>query len=208
MWKLQKLQQIQKFLNYPNTDSLNLSMKDTHHAGLFSLVIHGTEFGKLIRVFIADEDIQPYEVQLHTHRYPIMITAIKGNITHYVAVRTDTIDVATVSLSEFNYKSPLNGGEGLSYLKETNVTLKDYNLPVGATLKMTPDEFHTVSCKKGAIWIVEENGFKSDSSRVLGVPFITEGLYNPPNSFQINDKYQMVKSEINKLILAYKSIKV
>lgn len=206
MSKLQFLKKVYDYLKNPSIESLNLSMADTHHKGLFSLVIDGTEFGNLTRVFISDTDLLPYEVQLHTHRYPIRITTIKGNIKHFVAYRSDIVDCHTVSLSEFNYRSPLNGGKGLSYEKETNVIIKDYHLPIGSTLQMTENEFHTVSCDKGSIWIVEEQGFANDSSRVLGVPFITEGLYNPPASFQINDKCQLVSKEIKSLILSYETV--
>jgi hypothetical protein len=206
MSKLEFLKKVYDYLKNPNIESLNLSMADTHHNGLFSLVISGTEFGNLTRVFIADADLLPYEVQLHTHRYPIRLTTIKGNIKHFVAYRSEIVDCHTVELSEFNYKSPLNGGKGLSYEKETNVIIKDYHLPIGSTLQMTENEFHTVSCDKGSIWIVEEQGFKNDFSKVLGVPFVTEGLYNPPASFQVNDKCQIVAKEIKKLILDYEVV--
>jgi hypothetical protein len=203
MKKQEFLKKIFDLLKNPNQESLKLSMNDVHHKGLFSLVIDGSEFGNLTRVFIADEKIKPFEVQLHSHRYPIRLTTIKGQIKHVVAFRSEIVDCHTVSLSEFDYKSPLNGGKGLSYLKETNVIIKDYVLPIGATLEMDEKEIHTVSCSKGSIWIVEELGFKVDSSKVLGVPFITEGLYKEPKSFQINDNHQLVKKEVAKILLDY-----
>jgi hypothetical protein len=206
MKKQEFLQNISDLLKNTNPEILKLSMNDVHSKGLFSLVIGGTEFGNLTRVFIADEKLKPFQVQLHTHRYPIRLTTIKGNIQHFVAFRSELIDCHTVELSEFDYKSPLNGGKGLSYLKETNVIIKDYNLPIGSTLQMTASEFHTVACSKGSIWIVEEQGFEVESSKVLGVPFITEELYNEPKSFQINDKHQLVKKEITKLLIDYQSV--
>jgi hypothetical protein len=181
-------------------------MADTHHEGIFSLVVEGAEFGKLLRVFIADTELRPFEVQLHTHRYPIQLTVIKGEIRHYVAYRSEIVDCHTVTLSEFEYKSPLNGGKGLSFLKETNVVIKDYSLPIGSTLQMTSNEFHTMSCSKGSMWIVQEQGFETESSRVLGVPFITDGLYNPPKSFQINDKVQLVAKSLKEIINNYDAI--
>jgi len=206
MEKLEFLKHIQVLLKNTNNDSLKLSMKDVHHKGLFSLVIGGTEFGNLTRVFIADEPIKPFEVQLHSHRYPIRLTVLKGDVRHYSATETKENNCDAISLSKFNYKSPLNGGNGLSYLKEVNVSLKDYTIPIGATLEMSENEIHTVSCKKGSIWIVEEKGFKNDSSVVLGVPFITDELYNEPLPFQINDKHQLVKKEVAKIILSYESV--
>jgi len=206
MKKQDFIKRIYDLLKNTNQESLKLSMNDVHHKGLFSLVIDGTEFGKLTRVFIADEKLKPYQVQLHTHRYPIRLTTIKGDVKHVVAYRSEIVDCHTVELSEFNYKSPLNGGDGLKYLKETNVIIKDYSLPIGATLQMTSDEFHTVACSKGSIWIVEELGFEKESSKVLGVPFITEGLYTEPKSFQVNDKHQIVKREITKILLDYEAV--
>lgn len=205
MEKLDFLKSVYEMLKSPNNDSLKLSMADTHHKDLFSLVISGTEFGNLTRVFISDCEMMPYEVALHTHRYPIRLTTIKGSIKHYTAKVTDFNDCDSVCLSEFNYKSPLNGGGGLEYVKETNVILKDYDLPLCATINMNEIEYHSVSCSKGAIWIVEELGFKTDFSKVLGVPFITDNLYNPPASFQINDKCQLVAKELKKLILDYQT---
>lgn len=206
MNKLEFFKTMHTLVTTCNEQTLAMSMRDTHHEGLFSLVIGGTEFGNLTRVFIADSDINPFEVQLHSHRYGIRLTAIKGRIRHYTARRSKVSNFHTTSLSEFSYKSPLNGGRGLEYLKETEVLLEEHYLPTGSSLQMHVDDIHTVSCKKGAMWIVEECGFERDSSRVLGVPFVTEGLYNPPASFQVNDKVQLVARELKSLILNYELV--
>lgn len=206
MEKLQFLKRIYDLVKNPNNESLKLSMQDVHIKGLFSLVIDGTEHGKLTRIFIACERLKPYQIQLHTHRYPIQLTTIRGNIKHFVAQTSSTNDCENVQLSEFEYKSPMNGGDGLRYIKESQVKIRDYHLPIGATLKMTEFEYHTVACSKGSIWIVEEQGFSLDSSLVLGVPFVTENLYNAPTQFQINDKCQIAAKEIKKLILDYELV--
>lgn len=200
---MKKLEHFFNLIKNPNPESLKLSMADTHHRGLFSLVIDGMEHGNLTRAFIADEKIKPYEVQLHSHRYPIKLTVLRGNVKHYVAFRSEVRDLHTASLSEFEYRSPLNGGSGLKYLKETNVIIKEYTFPIGSTSEMSENDIHTVSCSAGSIWIVEEQGFKNEESRVLGVPFITEGLYNSPGSFQINDKVQQVRKALKTIIIDY-----
>ncbi len=203
MNKLEFLKAMYDLVKIPNPESLKLSLSDTHHKGIFSLVIGGTEFGQLTRVFIADTKLKPFEVQLHTHRYPLRLTTIKGNISHFTAKESNNYDFNNVGLSVFEYKSPLNGGSGLKYLQESLFEIKSYSIPIGSTLEMSENDFHTMSCSRGSIWIVEEQGFKTDSSKVLGVPFITEGLYNEPKMFQINDKCQLVAKEIKKLILDY-----
>lgn len=206
MEKLEHLKKIYSLLKQPNLDSLKLSMNDTHHKGVFSLVIDGTEFGKLTRVFIANNKIEPYKVQLHTHRYPLKLTVIKGNITHHLAYATSEFTNGSISLSEFSYKSPLNGGDGLKYINETNVFIQSHPLPIGSSIFLGNSDYHTMSCSKNSIWIVEEMGFVTDSSKVLGVPFIVDGLYNEPKGYQINDNVQLVAKEIKKIILDYELV--
>lgn len=205
--KLKFLKKIHDSLNNPNQDSLILSMANTHHEGIFSLVIEGTEFGNLTRIFIVNETIKPFAVQLHTHRYPIKLTILNGDIKHHIASRTDIENSESVILSEYEYKSPLNDGDGLKYIKESSVIVKDYNLPIGSTIQMSNEEFHTISCSAGSIWIVEELGFVTKSSRVLGIPFVTNEFYNKPNSSEIYDYCQLVAEVIKKMIHNYELVK-
>lgn len=205
MRKVDYLKKILGFLVKPNVESLELSMTDVHFKDMFSLVIDGTEPGKLTRIFIAGSELKPFEVQLHSHRYPIKLTAIKGQIRQFIAEPIANEDEPSVEISCFKYKSPLNGGEGLSYFREQKVTLKDFALPIGSSIDMSINDVHTMSCSEGSIWIVEEQGFKSDFSIVLGVPFVTDDLYKKPPLFQVNDKVQLCKKEIKKLILDYET---
>lgn len=206
MTKLDFFKKMYDLVKNPNPECLKLSLADTHHKGIFSLVIDGTEFGKLTRVFIADKKLKPFEVQLHTHRYPVFITVIKGDVKQFVALPTKHEHVCNVELSEFEYKSPLNGGGGLSYVQESIFNIIECSMPIGSVVGMSENNFHTMSCSKGSIWIVEEQGFRTDSSKVLGVPFITDGLYNKPEMFQVNDKCQIVAKELKKIILDYEVV--
>lgn len=192
----EKLVSIMDALMCPNKESLELSMNHVHGVDIFSLVIRGTEFGKLTRIFISDRKLKPIDVQYHTHTYPLIITALKGVIVHHNA----TIEKHGVCLPLYEYKSPLNGGSGLSYMKDVKVELSDHVLPVGSITEMNYDDFHTMSCSKGSMWMVEELGFQSNKSLVLGMPFITDGLYKKPEMFQINDMSQRVLTEVRKLV--------
>jgi hypothetical protein len=206
MSKVDFLKNIYNLIINPKIECLDLSLSDTHAKGVFSLVVDGNEAGCLTRIFISKNKIKPYSVQLHTHRYPLRLTFIKGNVKHHVAIPSKESTLDSIELSEFEYKSPLNSGSGLKYLKEKYFTIKDYSLPVGSTIFLTSNDYHTISCSKGSIWIVEELGFKKDKSRVLGIPFITDGLYNRPNMFQINDMCQLVAKELKQIINSYESI--
>ena len=88
----------------------------------------------------------------------------------------------------------------MSYVQETPVDLFNVDLPVGSEITLSHNDIHTVSCSKGSVWIVKEKGFKTKESVVLGVPFITEGLYNAPKQYQVNDVYQMVLSKLRKIV--------
>tara|TARA_R110000868_G_scaffold74337_13_gene215006 strand:+ start:1398 stop:2018 length:621 start_codon:yes stop_codon:yes gene_type:complete len=204
MKKQNYIKQLYSLVRNPNLESLSLSMDDVHHKGLFSLVIAGTEFGKLTRVFIAGKKMKPYSVQLHSHRYPIKLTVIKGDVRHFVAIRKGSMDAHTVQLSEFDYKNPFNGGQGLTYVKESNVSIKEYILPVSSTVKMSSDEVHTVSCSKGAIWAIEEGGFETESSKLFGVPFQTEGLYNKA-PWKVSLHLDLVAVALSNMFIDFKS---
>lgn len=190
-------------LQTPNNESLKMSMNHCHVRGMFSLVVDGQDFGKLTRIFIAENKLKPFDVQLHTHRYPIRLTTIKGDINHHNALKDEN---GTVSISEYTYKSFLNGGNGLKYVGETKINCFDYKLPIGSTVNLGIYDYHTMSCAKNSIWIVEELGFKTQESSVLGVPFVLDGLYSEPTMFQINDKSQVVIRELKKILENYRLV--
>ena len=204
IYKLYK--HIIRCLENGENESIRLSLNDVHSNNIFSLVVDGIEFGKLTRIFIADKKLKPFEVQYHTHRYPIKLTTIKGNITHHVACEIIDSQYSCTKISKYDYKSFLNGGKGLSYLGETQITCIDYKMPPGTQVKLNTIDFHTMSVSKGSMWIVEELGFEKESSQVLGIPFITDGLYNKPEMFQINDKCQIVLKELRSIVKSYENV--
>jgi hypothetical protein len=212
MKKLEYLKQILSYLDKPDPEALKLSMVDVHHEGMFSLVINGTEFGKLTRVFIATDELKPNEVQFHTHRYPITLTVLKGEVTHHTAKKIDyNLDTLffqqdATELSVWDYTSPLNRGKGLSYNRDSWFILNQYILPPSARIGIAPDEFHTMSVSKGSMWIVEEGGFEVESSQILGVPFVLDNLYNEPKGFQVNDMTQKVRRVVKAMILNYELV--
>ena len=83
---------------------------------------------------------------------------------------------------------------------EDSYSLSSYSIPIVAGISLPCDLIHTVSVSKGTIWIVKEQGFRTDSSIVLGVPFQTEWLYNTPKQFQINDMFTLVKEKLEKVV--------
>ena len=184
-------------------DSLDMSIADCHVKGCFSLVVGGTEHGKLTRVFIATKKIYPFDIQFHSHRYDLKIGVIHGVFDHHIAEGAfdqEYLDGHCVKLKKYEYLSPLNGGNGLKHVGEHCWNLKSYRVPVGGEMYLPSELIHSVSCKKGSIWVVQEQGFNCDSSVVLGTDFSTDGLYNKPEQFQVNNMYEQVLKHLKKLV--------
>jgi hypothetical protein len=200
-----RLEQLLKSLDKTTPDSLKLSLSNAHKKGLFSLVISGVAPGNLQRVFIADKKVSPYDIQLHTHRYPIRITVLKGTVKHYVA-KKGTSEQCRVRLSEFEYSSPLTGGKGLAYLHEDYFDIQEYILPVGSMTSLGVADYHTISCSKGAVWVVEEMGYRCEVSKVLGIPFNTSGLYTQPERFEPHNRHIQVTKTVEKLIKRFDAV--
>lgn len=196
-------EELYEMMKNVNKNSLDMSIADCHIKGCFSLVVGGTEHGKLTRVFIATKKINPFDIQFHSHRYDLKLGVIRGAFDHHIALEDipqSYYDGESVKLKSYEYKSPLNGGNGLVLTGESNWNLKSYRVPVGGEMYLPSNLIHSVSCKKGSIWVVQEQGFNCDSSVVLGTDFSTEGLYNEPKQFQVDNMYEQVLEKLNKLV--------
>lgn len=206
MKQLDYLKMVLGYFENPCVESLNKSLRDVHVKDLFSLVINGTEHGKLTRIFIANNKIKPQQIQLHSHRYGIKLTPLFGEVLEHSFVESEGGFADTFKSSLFEYKSPLNGGNGLKYKDEINGYVFTQTLPIGSTTEMQGDDIHTISCSKGSVWIVEELGFETDRSLVIGVPFVTDNLYKEPKQFEVNDNFQKVKCILKDIINSYEKI--
>lgn len=196
--------EVYKMMLNVDKQSLDMSLQDCHVEGCFSLVVGGTEHGNLTRVFIATKKIKPFDIQFHSHRYDLKIGVIHGVFDHHTALEESGtksyFDCEAVRMRCYEYKSPLNGGNGLTETGSSNWNLKSYKVPVGGEMYLPHDLVHSVSCSKGSMWVVQELGFQDDSSVVLGTDFATEGLYRKPEQFQVNNMYEQVLSKLKNLV--------
>ena len=194
-----------KLLMEATEESLAGSLDNCHAPGLFSLSINCTEKRKT-RIFMAKRSINPFDVAFHTHRYPLTIAVICGRLTHHTASTVQSFKTAA-RISQWSYVSPLSDMEsdflGLKYEKEVEVFFDDYHMPPGSRISLEPDDFHTVSCPAGTMWIRQEGKSADSPSKVLGVPFNTNGLYTLPNLNEINKNKDLAASELKKLISEY-----
>ncbi|MDA8708609.1 hypothetical protein N9M10_04470 [Hellea sp.] len=181
--------------------SLAMSMGDVHAKGLFSLVFHGQLAGQLTRAYLAEKKVSPFDAQLHSHSYDLKITVLRGRVTHHTATMLETSAQGAIEMPTYKYKSALNGGDGvLRYVDERSILIDEYVIPPAATLYLKHSDVHTVSCSKGAIWVVEELGFRANETTVLGSPFCVDDLYRKPKQFEINNAYQKLRRTAQALI--------
>jgi len=184
-----------------DTTSLAMSMGDVHAKGLFSLVFHGDQAGKLTRAYLAEKKVDPFDAQLHSHSYDLKITVLKGRVTHHLATLSKPNVKGAINMPAYKYKSLLKGGDGiLRYINEQALLVDEYVLPTAATIYLKHSDIHTVSCSKGAIWIVEELGFKAAETTVLGSPFCVDDLYRKPEQFEVNNAYQKLRRAAQNLM--------
>lgn len=185
-------------------ETLNMSLDNCHAEGLFSLVIGGTHNGNLTRAFIANKEIKPYDVQLHTHTYGLSLTVLSGSFLHHtvrVAPDNGNTDNYPIHLLQYKYTSPLNGGNGLVDDGWIDCSIQSNYLPPGAIVSYMGNlDIHTVSCSAGTVWIVEECGFKQRFSYVYGKKFNLDNLYLRPSQYQINDAVQLLTKALNSFI--------
>ena len=198
---MQEINYLHEKIKATTNASLEMSMGNVHVKGLFSLVFHGEQAGHLTRAYLASSKVKPFDAQLHSHTYDLKITVLKGRVTHHLARKLDANERAATTIAAYKYKSPLNGGDGvLVYSHEQAIAIEEYIIPPAATIHLRHSDIHTVSCSKSAIWVVEELGFRTAESTVLGAPFCTDDLYRKPEQFEVNNNYQAVRRRLRSLM--------
>ncbi len=196
-----EVKNIYEKLSSTDVSSLNMSLGDVHARGLFSLVFHGKKAGRLTRAYLANRKVKAFDAQFHSHTYDLKITVIKGRVIHHVAKTLNAPIPGALTIPAYKYRSPLNGGSGeLSYSHEQLILMEEYIIPPAATVYLNHKDIHTVSCSKGAIWVVEELGFQAKEAITLGSPFYLDDLYRKPEQFEINHNYQKLRRVTQKLV--------
>ena len=183
-------------------DTLDLSMADVHHKGLYSIVIGGIEHGELTRVFIATEKIEPYALKLHSHTYDLRLGVIKGVFQHFQAVECGegAKGPGSIYLDKYEYKSPLNGGNGLKYIKRAPYSIMNHYVPPSGEVFFDSSIIHTVAVEAGTMWIIKECGKKTKTSIVLGEKFTTENLYTKMDRLELDRWFWKARFALDEML--------
>lgn len=171
-------------------DALDMSLRDCHADGLFSLVVKKSSDGCLTRFFIATKDIEFGDIAMHSHKYRLWLSLLAGSFTHHKAILG-----GNTTISEWKYRSD---DGSFVHKGSPSITIKSEHLPVSSEIYLRADDVHTVSCKAGAVWAIEELAYTGCvETTVLGVPFKTRDLYKKPTRQQILE----VKSAVYGVLL-------
>ena len=184
----------------PNRQNIDMSLKNTHVKGMYSIVLNIDNDGNLFRVFYATEEIKPYEIALHEHRYNLTLGFIDGCIKQHSLIETYT-EVCTcerVDLPVFKYETPLNGGNGLTYIVDIFAYIISTDMPLYSSVYLNANDIHTISCTKDSMWIVREEtlGYNKNYSYVYGKPFTTDGLYDKISDEEYNNIFNLIKDKL------------
>lgn len=192
----------------PNRQNIDMSLKNTHVKGMYSIVLNIDNDGNLFRVFYATEEIKPYEIALHEHRYSLTLGFIDGCVKQHSLIETSLIETygetgetyicERISLPVFKYDTPLNGGNGLTYIEDIFAYIISTDMPLYSSVYLNADDIHTISCTKSSMWIVrEENlGYNKNYSYVYGKPFTTDGLYDKISDEEYNNIFNLIKDKL------------
>ena len=184
----------------PNRQNIDMSLKNTHVKGMYSIVLNIDNDGNLFRVFYATEEIKPYEIALHEHRYNLTLGFIDGCIKQHSLIETYT-EVCTcerIDLPVFKYETPLNGGNGLTYIVDIFAYIISTDMPLYSSVYLNANDIHTISCTKDSMWIVREEtlGYNKNYSYVYGKPFTTDGLYDKISDEEYNNIFNLIKDKL------------
>lgn len=165
-----------------------MCLKRCHHPNIDSIVLHKRKDGSLLRVFVATGPVEFGEVAIHSHRFPADFFVLSGALTNY-NVRILKNGPGEI-LHEWDYHSPLLGGEGLTYVHPVVAVWDYWDYPQYDSFQMSEWDVHTVSCEAGTSWIVSEGPEKKKTSRSYtktAEPFTVEGLYEPMSVEEVNE---------------------
>lgn len=208
-----KLLEFNKLILNAPSSALEMSLDNVHAPDLFSLVFHCDENKRLKRAFMAGTEIAPYDIQLHTHRYPLRITVIQGTVTHHRAVEVAAGHTGyyqnRVFLDSMSYRSAIVPGEDAGKVEvigeNVELSVSDFVIPPGASIELTEHDIHTVSCSAKAIWIVEELPIEKpcEITKMYGVPFKTISMYEKPLPVYLHHMHNVLVRAIQVLTRFY-----
>lgn len=131
------------------------SYTNFHTTGLDYLCLKRSEQQTLKVYFFTDMQEGEAVVSPHDHRYDFNTTVMRGRLINN---RYATDDTSIVRYDRYDYRTPLNGGDGFTYASEERLSMTSREAYVaGVTHSHTYDEKHTIEVTSGTIIFLEQH---------------------------------------------------
>lgn len=137
------------------------SFRDLHVKGFDYVCLKRTE-GHTRKVYFFDGEVSklPDVVSPHDHRYDFMTTVLCGAMSNstYREIESPHASDLWETYNEFEWRTPLNGGDGFTFKKETKLMeTKRVSYARDASYTMFAEQFHTIRMEQpGTIIMLDQ----------------------------------------------------
>jgi hypothetical protein len=172
-------------------DILTNSYKDFHAKGLHYLCLQRSPRITLKAYFFEGTVSSAPEIVIpHNHRYNFLTQVLAGELLdkEYREIEEPDIGMALRTAQKWDYMTPLNGGKGFKWLKETNLWwAAERTIKKGSQLFSPYNKIHTIAVKPDTVLLLTQfqdelpidkpsSAYSFNSSKEHGPN--TDGLYS------------------------------
>lgn len=181
-------------------DVLQNSYRDFHRKGFNYICLRRSETSTLKLYSFADDLTNEVTdvVNPHDHRYDFSTTVLQGELQNILY----SPDITGEKYYRFNYRTPLNNGNGFEFAGETKLEiLSKKRFGIGMTCRMLAEQIHTIKVKPGTLLLLKQEAdknveFSTTYSKDPTAPELS-GLYSKFTFTQLKDHLQRICEKAN-----------
>lgn len=130
----------------PMEEIIAHSFKDLHVKGFDYLCLKRSPTHTMKLYLFEDTPTTASEVvNPHDHRYPFLTKCLAGSVTNHSFVRGEREGCEIIRLHEFEYRTPLNGGDGFTFAREATLSrTRSKRYAQGQAYALDASDLHTI----------------------------------------------------------------
>jgi hypothetical protein len=136
------------------------SYKDFHAKGLHYICLSRNPFSTVKAYFFEGDITNSAEVVVpHNHRYDFVTEVLAGTLVdkEYKEVQEPNLGLALRKAQKWDYMTPLNGGKGFQWNKETNLWWhSEKERTKGQSLFSPANKIHTINVKSDTVLLLTQ----------------------------------------------------
>ena len=146
-----------------------------HLPGLHSITLIDDD-KRRVRVYIATEDIKPGQLAFHAHAYDLCLHVMRGELRHETA--SFVVDRSPTHKEQERfaaYEHRREKGGTFFYTIDPTITYRAVErrakiVQQGKEVWLHADDYHTLECAKGTVWLICEQPFEHPPQCLVYVP--------------------------------------